>query len=244
MLINHSRILAVVVLAGLATGCSSSSSLFKPSVADQKKLGDQAAVDLEKQSKMVAGPRLARVEHVGQRLVNALPSNDRKTWDFRFHVIDSKEVNAFALPGGNMFIYTGLLDRIKTDDELAAVMGHEMTHVRKEHWANMAAKDQERSAGLGILLGVTRASRDWYNVAGVANSLVNLRYSRKDEDQADEGGLNNMVAAGYRPSGMLDLFHTLEVAAREGSTPTFLRDHPLTSTRIAKTKQRIARMNR
>lgn len=244
MLHKQTRVLATVLLVGLAAGSGRSSSLFKPSIAEQKKLGDQAAADIERQNKMVGGERLARVQRVGGRLVNALGSKDRRNWDFRFHVIDSKDVNAFALPGGNMYIYTGLLDRIRSDDELAAVMGHEMTHVRKEHWANMEAKNQERSAGLGILLGVTKAGRDWYNVAGVANSLVNLRYSRKDEDQADEGGLNNMVAAGYNPNGMLALFHTLETAAREGNTPTFLRDHPLTSTRIAKTQQRIAKMNR
>lgn len=215
-------------------------NILMPSVQDQKKLGSEAAKDVEKQYKVVGGAPQARVQKVGKRLVAALNKKDRTTWDYRFRVLSSKELNAFALPGGNMYIFTGLLDKMSNDNELAAVMAHEMTHVRKEHWAHMAAASQTRNLGLSVLLGATGADKDWYTAAGVVSGLMDLRYSRKDEDEADAGGLNNMIAAGYNPNGMLQLFQVLQKAEKGGGTPAFLRDHPLTSDRIRKTRERIA----
>jgi predicted Zn-dependent protease len=104
------------------------------------------------------------------------------------------------------------------------------------------AAQAKRQLGLSVLLGATRASGAWRQIAGLADSLLNLRYSRKDEDQADEGGLKNMVAAGFNPKGMLDLFHTLQAAGGEGGTPAFLRDHPLTQDRIRHTEERIRKL--
>src|SRR6266542_3312184 len=104
--------------------------MFTPSVEDQIKLGDQAAAEVMRKYRVVNDERSRRVEEVGYRLLDALSPKERGPWDFRFHVIESKEINAFALPGGNVFVFTGLYDRFKTEDELAAVMGHELTHVR------------------------------------------------------------------------------------------------------------------
>lgn len=229
------------VLVGVS-GCSKSRDLFRPSVSNQKEVGQKAAQQVAQEYKIVGGDAAARVQKVGARLVAALPEDERKTWNFQFNAIDSKEINAFALPGGPIYIFTGLLDKLTNDDELAGVLGHEMTHVYDEHWANQVAADQERVAGLSILLGATKASNAAYTAASVVNSLVNLRYSRKEEDQADEGGLNLMVKAGYDPNGMLQLFKVLEEAGGSGGTPAFLMDHPLTSDRIRKTEERIAKM--
>lgn len=237
--------ISLVAVAGLimaSSGPSRSASLFKPSISKQKQAGDQAAEGLAKKYKFVSGAKLDRVERVGTRLVNALSADDRKTWNYRFHVIEDKEVNAFALPGGNVYMFTGLLDRIKTDDELAAVLGHEMTHVRAQHWARQVADNQTRSTALSVVLGVTKASNEMYTAADVVNALTNLRYSRKDEDQADEGGFKNMVDAGYDPHGMLDLFQILKDAAGKGGAPVYLQDHPMTDSRIKKTQERIAAM--
>jgi predicted Zn-dependent protease len=213
--------------------------IFTPSVADQKRLGAQAAAQVMQKYRVVKDERARRFDRVGRRLVNALSPQDRNTWDYRFRVIESKEVNAFALPGGNMFMFTGLMDRIGSDDELAAVTGHEMTHVRKQHWAKSVANQQKRDLGLSILLGLTHANSTWQTLAGVGDTLFTLKYSRSEEDEADAGGLENMVAAGYDPHGMLDLFHTLQTASPGGSPPEFLSDHPLTSDRIKRTQERI-----
>ena len=232
--------------AALATaGQPGRADMFTPSVADQKKVGQQAAQQVLQKYRELDDSRASHFREIGSRLVSSLPRSDRNTWDYRFHVLDSKEINAFALPGGPMFMFTGLMDRVRSDDELAAVTGHEMTHVRKQHWAKAAAKQQERSLGIGLLLGLTRAGRGWQAAAGALDTVVGLKYSRNEEDEADAGGLQNMVAAGYDPHGMLDLFHTLQVSSGgRGEPPAFLSDHPLTSDRIRKTQQRINQMNR
>jgi len=234
---------AALALASSANECRA--DLFTPSVSDQKKVGLQAADQVLKKYHEINDSRARHFREIGAKLVGALNQKDRKTWDYDFHVLDSKEINAFALPGGPMFMFTGLMDRVHSDDELAAVTGHEMTHVRKQHWAHAAAKQQERSIGLGLLLGISRAGKTWQYLAGAADTVIGLRYSRGEEDEADAGGLQNMVDAGYDPHGMLDLFHTLQTASgNRGEAPAFLSDHPLTGDRIKKTQQRIDNMSR
>lgn len=235
---------AGLMAATLLAPTPARASLFKPSAADQKKLGAEAAKQVEKENKLVDGARLERVQKVGNRLVAALPEKQRKSWNYGFKVIDSKEINAFALPGGPVYVYTGLLDRLTTDDEVAALLGHEIAHVYKEHWANMTADAQKRNLGLGVLLGAAKADRAWYNVAGVASSLMDLKYSRKDENQSDDEGLKTMVAAGYDPRGMLSLFQVMQNASKDGKTPEFLRSHPVTTDRIKNTEKRIAAMKK
>jgi len=233
--------MAVLALSAV-TAAPVRADMFKPSERDQAKLGDQAAQEVMRKYRVLHDSRARRVEDVGNRLVDALPSKERGPWDYRFYLIDSKEVNAFALPGGNVFVFTGLYDRMRTEDELASVMGHELTHVRKEHWANAAAKQKKRQTGLLVLLGLTRAPNGWQSAAGLLDNLLSLKYSRSEEDQADELGLQDMVAAGYNPRGMLDLFQTLKAASGGGGGPAFLADHPLTNQRIDRTQERIDRL--
>ncbi len=216
---------------------------FTPSVADQKKMGDQAAQQVLQKYHVVTDSRSGAFDRIGAKLVNALSPRDRGPWDYRFHVIDSKEINAFAVPGGNMFMFTGLMDRVQSDDELAAVTGHEMTHVRKQHWAKAVSTQTKRELGLQVLLSVTHAGGGWRQLAGLGDSLLSLKYSRGEEDEADAGGLQDMVQAGYDPHGMLDLFALLQSASGGGGgAPAFLSDHPLTSERIKHTQDRINRL--
>jgi len=229
----------------LAPRAAEAGGLFAaPSPSDQKKVGDQAAQQVLQKYHEVFDGRARHFNMIGQRLVRALPPSDRSTWDFKFHVLDSNEVNAFALPGGNMFMFTGLYKILSTDDAMAAVTGHEMTHVRKQHWAQASAKQQEREAGIGILLGLFHAGRAAQTIAGLANSAIGLKFSRGEEDQADEGGLQNLVSAGYNPEGMIQLFNALAKVSGNGNSigGDFLSDHPLTSDRIKHAQQRIASM--
>lgn len=215
----------------------------KPSPQQQIQMGEQAAAQVLQKYPEVKDSRATEFNRVGQKLREALPPADRDTWHFSYRVVQSNELNAFALPGGPMFMFTGLMDRIKSSSELAAVTGHEMTHVRKQHWANAYANQQKRSLGLGVLLGVFHAGAVGQTIAGVGNQLYSLKFSRGEEDQADAGGLENMVAAGFNPHGMLDLFNTLQQASGgRSSNPAFLSDHPLTSERIRNTQKRIAKL--
>jgi predicted Zn-dependent protease len=232
----------VIVAAAPLLAREADADDLMPSAQDQIKVGTEAAAEVKRKYRILNDERARFLETLGRRLEGALSSQERGPWDYQFYVIDSKEVNAFALPGGPIFMFTGLYDRIRTEDELAAVTGHEMTHVRKQHWARSAAEQTKRQLGLSLLLGLTRAGRAWEQVAGLTDTLLTLRYSRKDEDQADQGGLQDLVAAGYNPKGMLDLFQTLQSAGGEGGSPTFLRDHPLTKNRIRHTQERIEQL--
>ncbi len=213
-----------------------------PSPQDQKRVGDQAAQQVLQQYKEVKDSRARHFGDMGHRLVSALSAQDQKTWDYRFHVLDSPEVNAFALPGGSMFMFTGLYQKLTTEDALAGVTGHEMTHVRKQHWAQAYAKQQERQAGIGLLLGLFHAGKAAQTIAGLADNAIGLKFSRNEEDQADAGGLDDMVSAGYNPQGMVQLFQTLQKVAGNGGGlgGDFLSNHPLTSDRIKHTEGRIA----
>jgi predicted Zn-dependent protease len=90
-----------------------------------------------------------------------------------------------------------------------------------------------------VILGLARASSTWQQIAGGVNGMLNLQYSRGHEFAADDGGLKNLLAAGYRPQGMIDLFKTLQKAGGDGGTPEFLRTHPLTSERIKRAENKI-----
>ncbi len=235
--------LGMAALPLLLPAAAQAGGLFSAaSPDDQKKIGDQAAAQVLTQYHEVFDRRASHFNRIGQRLVHALPESDRSTWNFKFHVLDSKTVNAFALPGGNMFMFTGLYQILPTDDALAAVTGHEMTHVRLQHWAKANEKQQERQAGLGLLLGIFHAGRAAQSIAGLADSAIGNKFSRSEEDQADQGGLQNMVAAGFNPQGMIELFEALEKVSGNGGGVggDFLSDHPLTSDRIKHAKERIA----
>lgn len=213
---------------------SYASDPFRPTEKQQVDLGMRAAAELRKTNKVLpaSDPRSVLVNRIGHNLLSTF--KDDKPWKFSFEVIDSKEVNAFALPGGPTFIYTGLLSKLKTEDELAGVMGHELTHVRKEHWAQSYASSQKRDlliTGLAILF---HASRSLVDIASISNDLVfNLPFSRKHESEADAGGLEMMTKAAYNPQGIIDVFKLLQSLSGSGKTPEFLSDHPSDSRRVA-----------
>jgi predicted Zn-dependent protease len=236
--------MAICTLTCGLAGCSGpATKLFMPSREEQITLGQKAAEQQKKESKLVTGAPLERVNRVAQRLVNALPDKNRN-WPFSFQVVEDKEYNAFALPGGPIYVNTGLLDRVKTDDELAGVIGHEMVHVWDQHWAKQYAALSEKQTGISILISATKSSDTTADIAGVLTGLSTLKYSRKEEDAADKGGLETMVAAGYDPQGMVRMFETMATVAKSGGLPEFLRSHPDTDSRIRKTKERIAKMGK
>lgn len=217
--------------------------VFTPSAADQKRLGEQAAQEVLQKYKVVKDSRGAEFRNIGEDLIDALSAKDRGEWDYNFRVLDSQEINAFAVPGGNMFLFTGLMEKMKTRDEIAAVTSHEIAHVRRQHWAKATSERAKRALALGLLLRATRAGKTWESLVGVGDSLLSLKFSRKDEDDADNMGLQNMVRARYRPEGMIDLFKTLQAASGGREPVEFLSDHPMTKDRIKKAEERIRKLS-
>jgi len=252
--VSRRRFLAgsvTLLAAGLTAGptaiqaacAAQGASLVPPSPAQQKQVGAEAARQVLQKYKQVTDGRLRHFQELGSRLVSALPAPDRN-WDFTFHVLEDKTVNAFAVPGGNMFLFTGLYKVMSTDDALAAVTGHEMAHVYRQHWAKSYAAENRRDVAIDVGAVLSGHLLHGLILGDLASHALARSYSRHDEDEADAYGLTDLVAAGYNPQGMVQLFTSLEKVAGDGRDPlggAWFSDHPLTPDRIHRTEVRIAR---
>jgi beta-barrel assembly-enhancing protease len=188
-----------------------------PSITKQQQiqLGYKAAQQVYQQMPVLpdSSPETQYVRQVGERLVKTIPQ--QYSWPFRFHVIPQKEINAFALPGGEMFVNIGTLTSAASEAELAGVMGHEMAHVYMQHSAKQMQKSQvtQGIAGIaGAILGARGGVVGALGQTGVqmGAGMVLLKYSRGDESQADSVGAIILYKAGYDPQGMADFFKKLE----------------------------------
>jgi predicted Zn-dependent protease len=183
-------------------------------------------------------PRAAMVEEVGGRLVHNSDAKKSPYVDnFHFHLLgDSKTVNAFALPGGQIFITEGLMNRLDNEAQLAGVLGHEIGHVINRHSAQQMAKGQLGQL-LTVAVGVGAGGNDDRGqkaqlIAAMVNHMSQLKFSRGDESEADRYGLKYMAEAGYDPSAMLDVMKILEKASGDRNPPEFLATHPLPKARL------------
>ena len=225
-------LLPALAAAALTVPATAPAQFKKPSSKDQIKLGQQAATEIRKKEKVLpaSDPRVKTLRRVAQRLLSTI--DDDEPWEFTFDMIESKDINAFALPGGSVFFYTGLYDRLKTEDELAGVLGHELTHVRREHWAKRVAEQQKRNLLLTGLLILGKANNATAGVASLGNQLYTMQFSRGDENDADIRGFKMMTDAGYNPQGMADVFRML--GSLGGKQPEFLSDHPSDKNRVSR----------
>jgi predicted Zn-dependent protease len=220
-------------------------------VDQEKALGLEAAPKMAQQMGGVLDPRQdpdARiVAEVGHKLVNSTEaSKSPYVGNFNFYLLDDpKTINAFALPGGQIFITRALYSRLQDESQLAGVLGHEVGHVIHRHSAQQMAKGQ-----LGQMLVVATgvgASDDRGHgqmaaaAAAMANQMMQLKYGRGDESQSDSYGLKLMAQAGYDPRGMLAVMEVLKAAGGGGRQPEFLSSHPLPDNRLEEIKQIIAR---
>ncbi|MBZ5698373.1 MAG: M48 family metalloprotease [Acidobacteriia bacterium] len=209
----------------------------------QKQLGLQAAGEVYKQMPVLpdSSRETQYIQKLGKRLAATIPPE--RSWPFQFHVIAQKEINAFALPGGPMFINIGTIQAADNEAELAGVMAHEMAHVYMQH----SAKQQEKASLLGGLAGIVggiagRMGGVWGTLAqsGIqfgAGTLI-LKYSRSDEAQADEVGAIILSKASYNPVALADFFEKIEKQGSSG--PQFLSDHPNPGNRRAAIEREIA----
>lgn len=185
------------------------------------------------------------VESVGQKLVRRSPKGGAP-YRFDFHVLaDSRTINAFALPGGQVFITTALLGRMRSEAQLAAVLGHEIGHVIARHGAQHLAKQQLGSmlvtaVGIGTYDPDRRYSGQAAAVlAQATNQLLNLRYGREDELESDRYGLELLRDSGYDPRAIIELMRILEEAGGGGRQVEFLSTHPNPGNRIGRLREQI-----
>lgn len=164
----------------------------------------------------------------------------KSPWKFQFHLLaDDQTVNAFALPGGQIFITLGLYDKLQNEAQLAGVLGHEMGHVIERHTAEQMAKD--RLGQTLVMAAGTAASEDNsrtpYMIAAFVNQMVQLRYGRKDESEADEWGLKLMSQAGFDPKEMLVVMEVLKASGGSGHSPEIFQSHPNPDLRMSQIRE-------
>ncbi|HEX4054299.1 MAG TPA: M48 family metalloprotease [Tepidisphaeraceae bacterium] len=205
---------------------------------------DEIALGLQSAPQMAAqmggevpqtDPRAREVSHIGQRIVQRSEAG-KSPYHYQYHLLsDTQTVNAFALPGGQVFITLGLYQKLGDEAELAAVLGHETGHVVERHVAQQIEKSrlgQSIVLGTGIAASGNRNGFATWAMADLANEMVQLKFSREDESQADERGLEFMTEAGYDPRAMIDVMNILKQVGAGGHTPEFLETHPDPGNRI------------
>lgn len=188
-----------------------------------------------------SGPQLERVKQIGDRLVKAL---DNPPYKFHFYLEPSKQINAFAVPGGNIVVLSKLVESAENDSEIAGVLAHEIGHVTKRHSLKAALRHAGWLACLKILLG--GMERNASQMVGYFVNLEQLGYSRSQETEADLTGIKLADRAGYSPGAIIKLFERLkrDMPVTDTKAMEFVSNHPMPSERIKMIESEIARMKK
>jgi len=182
----------------------------------------------------------ALVDRVGNRVVEQSDAG-QTDWQYDFHLLaDPRTVNAFALPGGQIFITAALLARLETEGQLAGVLGHEVGHVVARHSAQRMAKEQLTQGITGAVLVASGGGGGEAQLAQMIGQMVNMKYGREDELQSDELGVRFMSQAGYDPRALIGVMRILEEASGSEAPPEFLSTHPSSPNRVATIEAAIA----
>lgn len=212
----------------------------------QEKLGLQAMGEVYQQMPVLpdSSPVAQYVQQLGKKMTKVIPTD--RSWPYQFHVIPAADINAFALPGGPIFVNLGTIQAADNEAELAGVIAHEMSHVYMQHSAkqvNKAAAAQIVAGLAGIFLGGSVAGSLARMGIQFGAGTVLMKYSRKDEAQADQVGAVIAYKSGYNPQAMADFFTKLEQKYGSGG-PQFLSDHPNPGNRQAAIQKEIAKWPR
>lgn len=240
------RGLAAGTVVVLAPGCAYNeelgrSQLLMVSSGQMAQLASGAWSDLKRQEKLTSDPRYVnRMNRVAPKIISAA-RGDPSQWEVQ--VFQSDQLNAFALPGGKIGFYTGILDIMENDDQIAAVMGHEVAHVNFNHSGERYSQSSLAQAGLTVTQVAVSGSQYRNQIMGVlgagATLGVILPFSRKHELEADRFGLRYMHRAGYNPNEAVRFWEQMS-AKKQGSPPEILSTHPSDATRIAQLKREIS----
>ncbi|HEX9129932.1 MAG TPA: M48 family metallopeptidase [Gemmatimonadaceae bacterium] len=207
------------------------------STQQEVQMGQDEAQQVNAQLPMVQDAQIQNyVNSLGNRIAHL---TSRADLNWQYQVVNSDVVNAFALPGGFIYVNRGVLERASNMSELAGVLGHETEHVVRRHSVKQMENAQSANVGVGILCALTGVCQ-----SGLAQAAINVggtavfaKMSRTDEIQADEGGFNNVMRAGISPRGMLTFFQKLlaeeQASGGGGNTAAWFADHPGTTDRIA-----------
>lgn len=216
-------------------------------VTDDVQLGQQATAEVKQQMPVLTeGSEIDNyVERVGKRLVAAIPREfQRAEFRYEFDVVNARDINAFALPGGPMYVNRGMIEAARTEGEMAGVMAHEISHVALRHGTAQATKQQSGKVQLGALGGAILGAIIGGNVGGVIAQGTQLglgayllKYSREYETQADILGAQIMSRAGYDPRDLANMFRTIARQSGGSQGPQWLSSHPDPGNRYERINQ-------
>lgn len=222
----------IMPIAAMAQQTKITAPKNKYKVEEDIKLGNQASAEVEKEFPLINdSDATAYIERVGRRLAAAIPPEFRHNeFNYRFKWVNASDINAFALPGGPMYVNRGMIESARNEGEMAGVMAHEISHVALRHATAQQTKQTSggnvaKNIGLilgGAILGGQAGAQLGAGLAGV----LNLKYSREYESQADMLGARIMADAGYDPRDLANVFKTIQETDNGGSTPAWLSDHP------------------
>jgi predicted Zn-dependent protease len=228
------RIFATLMLAGTLTACGVSQQ-------QEVQMGQEYSQQINAQLPIVSDPEVNRYINVlGDQIATR---TSRADLDWHFYVVDSKEVNAFAVPGGYVYVNRGLIERTSRMDELAGVLGHEIGHVVRRHSIKQMEKAQGANIGVTLACVLTNICNSQVAQAGIniAGGAVFARFSRQDELEADQEAIANTVRAGINPEGIVTMFQKLiaERKSRPSAVAGWFSTHPMEEDRIAATQATI-----
>ena len=229
--------LFVFILSGCGSYLASQIPFLKPiSEDDEVRISREFRREARQHLKLVNHPEVERyVNQVGQRILSVLGP---QPFDYRFFVVENSQLNAFAVPGGSIYVHTGLMEQVSSTDELASVLGHEIVHVKSRHMARMSGPDPTSLlALLGVLLAGSSSQGQAAGVLGQALAATRqLSYTRQLEQEADALGLRYMAEAGYDPRAALGFLKIIdqERVLNPVDLPPYLMTHPLSQERIAR----------
>ena len=232
---------AAVGLAALGAGCQSGQIRNNVMNSEQENaLGREYASQIDTQARFVMdGKTNRRVLDIAAPIF-AQAQKEAPNVSFRVRVIDSPEINAFSIPGGYVYIYRGLLDKIGPDDDaLACIIGHESAHVTRRHIAKSISDSQYKGLFVDLLTVLTRSNAVG-QAGGAFFELDQLHYSRAAEFEADRWGERYAYNAGYDPTGMIRTFQTFEkMEDGHNDTPIYALDHPINQNRILRVQEQM-----
>ncbi|MDD3769048.1 MAG: M48 family metallopeptidase [Sulfuricurvum sp.] len=240
-------ILAAVLMGGCATTPVTNRTQFMMISTDQEmSLGASEAQKVLKTSKLSTDKALqARVKRIGERIAAV---SGRSDFAWEFNVIEDATPNAFCLPGGKVFFYTGILKIAENDDQIATVMGHEIAHALARHGAERLSMQTASNIGAQVLATALNIPAQYQNLYSQAYGITSqvgliLPYSRKFEHEADQIGIYLMWKAGYNPVQALRFWENMARLSRSAQKPpAFLSTHPADEERIAEIREYIAQL--
>jgi predicted Zn-dependent protease len=231
--------LVFLLVAGCASTVKKAENWFTPSVKSEKEMGREFAQEAAKKLSLVDEPDVLEYVHrIGQPIVDAAQP---MSYRFRFHVVKSPTLNAFAVPGGHIYLYSGLLLKAQHVREVVGVMAHELAHVKHRHTAQMIGKGTLVSLATLAAILVSRGEPAVMAGAAGAGTAMQLSFVREFEQEADRFGLFYMYQAGYDPRGLIDFFQMMlrEQRFSSSSIPAYLLTHPMAPERLGQIEDLI-----